>query len=76
MQDGAHAPNGPSEMQTKTDGMQGSKTGGNPNVRGHQLKNPSGVAKRPAPSHQVVDKRSVQQKLRDAKARNSNGTLY
>jgi hypothetical protein len=52
LHDGAHAPNGPSEMQTKTDGMVGSKTGGNPNVYAHQLKNPSGVAKRPAPKHQ------------------------
>jgi hypothetical protein len=52
MADGAHAPNGPSETETKTDGMVGSKTGGNPQVYKHQLSNPSGVAKRTAPKHQ------------------------
>jgi hypothetical protein len=73
MQDGAHAPNGPSNTGPKIDGMQGSKIGGPPNVYKDQLTNPPGVAKRPAPSHQVVDKRSVPQKLKDATYRNPNG---
>jgi hypothetical protein len=41
-----------SELGTADDGMVGNKKGGDPTVKEDQLKNPSGVAKRPAPPHQ------------------------